>query len=25
MATLKELTDQLEGHANRLEQLKESL
>jgi len=25
MATLKELTDQLEGHANRLQQLKESL
>jgi len=25
MATLKEYTDQLEGHANRLQQLKESL
>jgi len=25
MVTLKELTDQLEGHAVRLEQLKESL
>jgi len=25
MATLKELTDQLEGHSNRLLQLKESL